>query len=199
MDQERIMTLSPLTSLKSRLARFARRDDGAIMAETVVILPMLLWAFLALFVYWDSFRALNTTQKASYTISDMISREMGVVNEAYITGMRDVMRYMLDEGDLPRIRVTSVGYSGTNKRFEVMWSRSPENAMTPLTTQSLQPFTSRIPAMAEGDYVVIVETEVDYKPSFNVGIDDSVMKQFIVTRPRFVSPTCLTGAPKCNL
>ena len=33
-------------------------------------------AYLALFVYWDAFRSVNTTQKAAYTISDMISREM---------------------------------------------------------------------------------------------------------------------------
>lgn len=184
------MAFSPLKSLKSTFARFARREDGAIMAETVVILPMMLWAFLALFVYWDSFRSLNTTQKASYTISDMISREMVPVNDAYITGMRNVMQYMLDQGEVPRVRVTSVYYSAANSRFEVHWSRSPGSAMVPLTTSTLQALASRIPAMSDGDYVIIVETEVDYVPSFNVGLDDTVMKQFIVTRPRFVPRVC---------
>ena len=41
--------------------------------------------------------------------------------------------------------------------------------------------------------VVIVETEVDYHPAFNVGVNDQVLKQFIVTRPRFVPKLCMTG------
>lgn len=187
------MTRSIFSALKTTLSRFARREEGAIMAETVVILPMLLWAFLALFVYWDSFRSLNTVQKASYTISDMISREMVSVNDSYILGMRNVMKYMLDQGDEPRIRVTSVRYSQTNRRFEVHWSRSPANAMPALTTASLQDFSTRIPAMSDGDYVIIVETQVDYEPGFNVGLDSTVMEQFIVTRPRFVPRVCHTS------
>jgi Flp pilus assembly protein TadG len=195
------MTFSLWKSLKSGLWRFAHREDGTIMAETVIILPMMMWAFLALFAYWDNFRALNTTQKASYTIADMMSRQ-STVNDAYITGMRDVMRYMLDPGHEPRIRVTSVGRSGTNKLFEVVWSRSTSSSLPVLTTEALQAdaFTSRIPVMSDGDYVVIVETEVDYEPSFNVGLDDTVMSQFIVTRPRFVMPTCMEGTPpQCGL
>ena len=187
------MTFSPWKSLKSSLSRFARREDGTIMAETVVILPMMLWAFLALFVYWDSFRALNTTQKASYTISDMISREMVSVNDAYITGMRNVMQYMLDPGDVPRIRVTSVRFSQINNRFEVHWSRSTATTLPILTTTTLQALSPRIPAMSDGDYVVIVETQVDYHPGFNVGLQDTVMQQFIVTRPRFVPRICHTS------
>lgn len=190
MELDRNMSFSPLKFLKSSLARFARREEGTIMAETVIILPMMLWSFLALFVYWDSFRSMNTTQKASYTIADMISREMVAVNDAYITGMRNVMQYMLDQGEVPRIRVTSVSYSLANNRFEVRWSRSPSNALPILTTTSLQSLASRIPAMSDGDHVIIVETKVDYKPSFNVGVEDTVLEQFIVTRPRFVPRIC---------
>jgi Flp pilus assembly protein TadG len=198
MGQQNIITYSPLKSLKSALWRFARREDGVIMAETVIILPMLLWSFLAMFVYWDSFRALNTAQKASYTISDMISREMVPVNDAYVTGMRNVMQYQLDVGQVPRIRVTSVRFSQANNRFEVHWSRTTATTVSALTTATLQGLSSRIPRMSDGDYVVIVETWVDYAPGFNVGLDSTVMQQFIVTRPRFVPRVCHSAlGPSC--
>jgi dTDP-4-amino-4,6-dideoxygalactose transaminase len=54
---------------------------------------------------------------------------------------------------------------------------------------------SKLPNLADGDYVVLVEVDVNYHAAFNVGINDQSLKQFIVTRPRFVMPVCLVGAP----
>jgi len=62
-----------------------------------------------------------------------------------------------------------------------------------LTTVSITALVRRIPKMAHGDDVVLVETEVSYHPAFNVGMTDEVLKQFIVTRPRFIPKLCLTG------
>lgn len=180
---------SPLQMLR----RFGRNEDGSIVAEAVIVLPMMLWAYLALFVYWDAYRSVNAAQKAAYTISDMVSREKISLPATYFTGLRNTMRYLIDRDQTVKIRVTSIGWSAANNRFEVDWSRSPDNAMVQLTTTTLQAMKSRIPNMADGDRVVLVETEVYYKPAFNVGLTDEILSQFIITRPRFVPKTCLTG------
>jgi Flp pilus assembly protein TadG len=180
-------------ALRSRLRRFGRDEDGTLLAEAVIVLPLMLWAYMALFVYWDAYRAVNTVQKAAYTVSDMVSREMVTLNTAYVPGMRDLMRYLVDTDQTVKIRVSSVSWNEANDRFEVDWSRSPDNAMPQLTTASIQSLASSIPEMADGDRVMLVETEVSYKPAFNVGIDESTLKQFIVTRPRFVPKVCLQG------
>ena len=182
-----------MRSLLDQFRRFGRDESGVLMAEAVIVLPFMLWAYLALFVYWDGYRSINTAQKAAYTISDMISREMVTLPANYPTGMRDVMRYLLDNDQSVKIRVTSVTWSQINNRFEVDWSRSPDSAMPQLTTASIQALAQRIPKMADGDRVVLVETEVSYHPAFNVGMTDEVLKQFIVTRPRFIPKLCLTG------
>ena len=182
---------SPLQMLR----RFGRDEKGTLLAETVIILPLLLWAYLALFVYWDAYRAVNTSQKAAYMISDMLSREKKSVPANYPTGMRNLMRYLIDSDREVKIRVTSILWSVTNKRFEVAWSRSPDNALPQLTNITLQDFKTRIPKMADSDTVVLVETEVAYEPLFNIGLQDSVLRQFIVTRPRILPRICLTGAP----
>ena len=172
--------------LRRPLRRFLREDRGSVVAEAVIVLPVLLWAYLALFTYWDAFRSLNTVQKASYTVSDMVSRENLGISTAYVDGLDRMMEYLVDDGQNVSMRLTSVTWSATNNRFEVHWSLSPGNAMIPLTTTTLQPLASKIPNMAAGDYVVILEVSVPYAPTFSIGMNDMNFEEFIVTRPRFL-------------
>lgn len=176
------------------LRRFLRDEGASIWVETVLVLPMLLWAIMGLYVFWDSFRAMNKVQKAAYTISDMISREMVTINDAYITGMDSVMEYLIDPDQNVSLRVSSVTYSSAQTKYLIHWSRSTDTATLPaLTTTTLQDVKDSIPTMSDGDYVVIVEARVTYHPVFNVGMSDTVLSQFIVTRPRFVPKVCLSG------
>lgn len=179
--------------MRAFLSRFLKNESGAVMVEAVIVLPLMIWAYLALFVYWDAYRSVNTSQKAAYTISDMLSREMITLPTNYITGMRDLMAYLVDDDQTVKIRVTSVTWSEINNRFEVDWSRSPDNAFPQLTTATIQELAPRIPALADGDRVMLVETEVSYHPAFDVGLSDEVLKQFVVTRPRFIPKICMTG------
>jgi Flp pilus assembly protein TadG len=182
-------------SFTSILRRFWRSESGVIVAEAVIVLPLLLWAYLALFVYWDAFKSVNTSQKAAYTISDTISRETQTLPANYVTGLRDLMRFMLKNNQGIKLRVSEVTWSQINNRFEVDWSRSPDNALPLLTTAAanLVDYAGRIPKMSDADRVIIVETEVSYKAAFNVGISDKTLKQFIVTRLRFAPKLCMTG------
>lgn len=177
----------------SAFHKFLQREDGTLMAEAVLVLPFLLWSYLALFVYWDAYRSINVVQKAAYTVSDMLSREMVAVSETYITGMDKMVEYLIDPDQDAKTRVTSITWSALNSRYEVHWSRAADNAMPQLTTADLVPMRDKLPVLADGDYVVLVEVEVNYHAAFNVGINDQVLKQFIITRPRFVPKTCITG------
>ena len=180
-------------SLRSLFHRFRRDERGSVIAEMVITLPLLIWAYMAMYVYWDAFRMINSVQKASYTISDMVSREMLPIDTNYINGLRDSMNYLVREDTTVKMRLTSITYSQINSRFEVHWSRSPGNVVPQLTTATLQAMISKIPTMADGDYVVLVESWVTYTPLFDVGLDNTEMSQFVVTRPRFVPKICLTG------
>ncbi|MEI6099925.1 MAG: TadE/TadG family type IV pilus assembly protein [Alphaproteobacteria bacterium] len=187
------------------LARFCRDDSGTVIVEAVIILPMLLWAYIALFVYWDAFRAKNTVQQAAYTVSDIISRERVGKTTAYIEGMQGVVDFMMDADVNARLRVTEVTWSDTNNRFEVHWSRSPGNAMPRLTTETLQAFAEKIPTMPAGDYAIVVELQADYIPafdinlpgSFDISLQDQVFSEFIVARLRAIPciPMDTAGVP----
>lgn len=179
--------------MRSLLRRFGRDESGALLAEAVIVLPIMLWSYLALFVYWDAYRSLNSMQKASYTLSDMISREMLPVNQTYVNGMKSVMEYLIDDDQDVALRVTSVTWDQETLKFMVHWSATTSTTLPVLTNTTLQTLINdgtttnvRMPEMSDGDYVVLVETTVGYHPAFNVGLSDSVQEQFIVTRPRFV-------------
>jgi Flp pilus assembly protein TadG len=183
-----------MPTLHPTLRNFLDDESGTILAEFVIVLPMLIWAFMALFVYWDVFRSMNNVQKAGYAVSDLVSRQNDDLPASFITGMQQTMDYLLPDTQTAKLRITSIDWSVADNRFEVIWSRSPGNAMPQYTTTSLQMVASKIPAMAPTDTVVLVETEVPYTPGFDVGLaPDYTLTEFIVTRPRFLTRICLDG------
>ncbi len=191
-------------SLRNSIRGFAKDESGLIMAETLILLPMLIWGFLALFVYWDAFRAINISQKAAYSISDLLSRQ-GQIDQNFINGMQTVANFLVLNSPKASIRITSIQYDGPNNKYLLLFSKSPGNKMAAHTAASIQlaAFKNKIPTMLNLDSVVVVETEVEYHPGFDIGvvglgtgITDQTFRQFIVTRPRFYTRVCMN--PTCT-
>ncbi|NJM82798.1 MAG: hypothetical protein HC844_10100 [Tabrizicola sp.] len=178
--------------------------------EFLLLFPMLVWLFIALFVYWDVFRAANTAQKGAYSIADAISRQ-GQLSDDYVDGMQEVFEFLLNNPSSPsELLITSIDYNKTDEEYRLMFSWSPEGKWTDgvhdETTINEAPFKDRIPLMAAGDGVLVVETLVKYEPAFDIGfnilimaysgsLDDQEFYQFIVTRPRFDRRICLISSP----
>jgi hypothetical protein len=173
-------------SFSAAVARFRRGEDGYLVIESALVLPFLLWAFVAIYSYWDGYRAVTQVQKAAFVVADLISREQRPINQAYIHGMRRTMDAILP-GDMDsELRVTSIRWAEANNRFEVEWSARSGGLAPPLNNGTLAPLVAKIPAMEDGDTAVIVESWVDYEALFVLGgIEDTRMSQFVVTKPRF--------------
>lgn len=163
------------------------------MVEALVILPLLLWAYVALFVYWDAYRAQNTAVKASYTVADMISRELNPVTCGYMTGIKSVFDFLMDADEATSLIVTSVTWNDEEKRHEVVWSLARGDAVAQ-TTADLQANLDKLPNMSDGDTIILVQTSVSITPALSVGVPQHDFTQFIVTRPRRaaagISTTC---------
>jgi hypothetical protein len=181
--------------------RFLRDERGGAIVETVIILPILLWAFVAMFVYWDAYRAQNTAMKASYTIADMITREIVDVSPTYVTGLKTVYDYLVATDQATSLAVTSVTWSSARNRYEVLWSETRskagmQNPLPRLGTTAIANFKNQLPNMADGDTVIVTQSRMNYAPLFEVGVPNFVYDQFIVTRPRgpkITCPTCGVG------
>jgi len=168
------------------IRKFLTGTRGSMTVEAALILPLLFWALLATLVFFDAFRQQNIAMKASYTLSDMISRETDSLTPDDIDGLNGVFDYLTFSNHPSWIRVTSIRWDQNDNRFEVNWSHATKDHDA-LTTATLQDRKEIIPAMAVGDSVVLLETYMIYEPIFRVGLDASWTANAVVTRPRFAS------------
>jgi len=189
--------------MKSVFRRFAASEDGGMSVEAVIIFPILLWAFIAMFVFWDAFKSQNVNLKATYTIADMISREGGSIDEAYIDGANGVYGYLT--GNRPdnetRVTVVSVGLAadGVTPEMALEWSHSTDQTSMP-EIADIAEIRDRLPLMSVGDQLIVVETQVLWEPIMErvplVGtiLSARTMDETVFTSPRFVPQVIWGGA-----
>lgn len=189
-----------VSAFLSILHRFSKDRHASTSVEAVLILPVLIWGYLATFVYFDAFRTQNINLKAGYTIADMISRQTNTVNSAYVNGLNTVYDYLTDTADPTSIRVTSVFYDPATSKYKVHWSYATKNQPT-LSNSTINALAAELPNLTAFDYLIVVETNLDYTPLFNVaGISPRRFTQLIATRPRFANKVCYSNvipAPAC--
>jgi Flp pilus assembly protein TadG len=175
---------------------FRKDESGTLLAEGVIMVPLLFWSLMAMYVFWDGFRTINVVQKAAYTVSDAVSRRRADVSSDYIQGMGTLFNYLLDRQQTGRVRVTSYTWTQTSGLYTVQWSCSTHAGLVKHNNASLQARAAALPIMANGDSAILVEAEVDYIAGFDMGLGTQTVKQFIVTRPRLMANIGFTG-PAC--
>ncbi|MEI4488094.1 pilus assembly protein [Frigidibacter sp. MR17.14] len=174
-------------SLLRRLYRFRRDESGSMTVEACLILPVWLWVWIMCVQFFDAFRTHTVNLRATYTVADMISRETSSVGPKYIANMKSLFDYVSRATRPTTLRVTSVYYDSTKKAYRVNWSYAVGGTTTVQTDTSIAKEAARIPNLLEGETLVLVETHMDYDPTFNIGINDIDYDYFITTAPRFAS------------
>lgn len=198
--------------LKQRFGTFLRDEDGLILAEGLLMLPLVIWALVAMFIYWDVFRTINVTQKAAYGIADLLSRQKADITPTFANGLQKVVDFLTPGGHPVKVRITSLecvaptgpGCTATNGSYKLLFSYSPQNKTAVLTQANIQNWKNgKIPVLNHGESVFVVETEVAFKAQlqtaiagFMVGVEDAKYGQFIVTKPRH-RRLCLQGTTTC--
>jgi len=181
--------MSILSHLRLQGQRFAKSEKGAMPVEGVIASTFLIWWYIASFQFFDAYRQKNINQKGAYTIADLISRETNAIDGNYVEGMNTLFDYLTFSRRPTTIRVSSVFFDNDNDINKIAWSYGT-GSTGGMTTAELQYKANRIPVLAQGDYVIAVETFMAYEPIFNIGLKAQWFQQFITTRPRFTS--CIT-------
>lgn len=200
--------MTMITSLADRIARplgaallrFGRDDRASLSVEAVLVLPILLWGFLATYSFFDVYRAKNVALKANYAISDVLSRETNTIDMNYINGAEKLYAYLTKSRDSAWIRVTVVHCTDkcgeADRVLERDWSRATDNLPTFSSEDIMQHMEPIIPVMAEGERVIIVETSMRYTPTFSealTGVGARTFTDIVMTRPRFAPQLCFEG------
>jgi hypothetical protein len=171
-------------TIKTALKRFHDDTRGSVAIEAAIILPMLFWAYIAMFVFFDAYKTRSMTEKAAFTISDMLSRETAAIDDYYLGSTRKLFDLLAQSDSPSGLRVTVVSYSGVTKEHSLEWSKTIGN-MDELEAARLSDFVVRLPAIAAGESIIVVETRSTYEPALNVGLGNNTIETFIFTRPRF--------------
>jgi hypothetical protein len=194
--------MSILTSLKSA-ARFAyetmRSEKGSAL-EAVIILPALATIYAGSFVFFDAARTNTLAMKATYTVSDILSRE-DEVDEPFLDGLNTMMTFLVPSNATPKTRVTLITYNDDApqaNKYRVGWSYASQGSnLGKLTQADLDTDSAWIPIMGDDETVVVTESYVLYQPLFNVGWEGpTVFKNIMVTRPRFASTLTKIDEPE---
>lgn len=179
--------MTMLSSLKKRILGFAQREDGSIMVEVVMTLPILLLALAATYEFFEVHRFQSARDKASYTISDMLSRELAPVDDDYITNAKTVFDEITNDATSNQLRVSIIKYDLDTDEYSIVWSevRGSGDLMA-LTSADVANDHERLPTMADGEEVILVESRSTYDPLFKVGLNDNLkIGSRVVTSPRF--------------
>lgn len=169
--------------MKHLFKNFLRDTSAAVSMEAVVIFPILTWAWIGTFSFFDAYRVYNTSIKATFTVADLLSRQTSTVYGYDIEGMARMLDTMIRDTDGVEMRVTQI-LRDTEGNYRVDWSHGT-GTQAQLFTAGLDAMNDRLPDMANGERVVLVESFIDYEPAFNVGLNDLTFENFTLTRPRF--------------
>ena len=181
--------------VKFRLTnKFSKSEQGGMSVDAMFALPILIWAITATFVFFDAFKTLNVGQKATYTVADMLSREEEPIDADYLTTMREMFTYLSNGTRNHAIRVTVVHMAedaDTGEKFrQMIWSEGTGGIDG---HDDLETIESRLPDMAVGDQMIVVESTQQWSPAFAVGLASYNFHEFAISRPRFAPQLCWEG------
>ena len=157
--------------------------------EAVIILPIMIWAYLAMFTIFDTYRQYTSQQKAAYTISDLISRQATPLDADFIDGTHDLFETLTRANGQTGLRVTVARFDLTLNAYQVVWSRT-RGGMIALASADIAGWSNRLPVMPQGDQIVIVETTSRFAPVFDIGLGEQTINNFVFTRPRYAGQVC---------
>lgn len=177
-------------------ANAIRSDAGSVAVESVIIMPALAAMYCASFVWFDAFRDKTNAMKATYAISDIISRQE-TIDELYLEGLHDTMIFLSNSAAEPKMRVSLISYdadASSDNKYKLEWSWTTHDKPK-LTQANLDSDTSWIPVMGDDETVVVTESFTFYQPIFRVGIDNQIWENVMITRPRFAPTLTKTDEP----
>lgn len=178
-------------------SRFLRKEDGSLSVEACFSIPLLAWAIAATFVFFDAFKTLNISQKATYTVADMISREEAAVDDDYITALHEIFAHLAGAQGPSAIRVSivemMVDEDTGDESLELVWSEG--RMYDDLTT--IDDIEDRIPTLSPGEQLVVVESVQQWTPAFGVGLATYQFRDVALARPRFTPKICWETVTGC--
>jgi hypothetical protein len=172
-------------------ATFLDREDGAISVEAAFMLPLLTFAYIAGFSFFDAYRREAALTRATYTVADILSRvpETETVGPRDFEALQELFEFMTSSDGATRLRFTQIQRVGDDL---VITESTPGIADTyatdgsePMTVARLDTIRSQIPRLADGDSIMVTEAFATHSPIFAVGLVEREFRRVAPTPNRW--------------
>lgn len=187
--------------VKRRWLRFQLEETGTAIVEMVLMTPILVWAFVITLQFFDAYRADLVSTKASLTVADLFSRETGEIDDDYLNGTQDLLKFLNLAKTQPDFRITVFSWNQNDKVYNVNWSRK-RGSRPEMTKGALNALASKLPILSPGENAILVETWTKYQPKYGDGIGimegtglqgDMEFSTFMPINPRFAPTLCFNN------
>jgi Flp pilus assembly protein TadG len=181
--------------MKRIFTKYRSDNTGVMTMEFMVMLPILLMWFAGLFVFFDAFQSWMKTLKASYTVSDILTRQT-VVDDAYIDTLDGVFDSISQSRDGAEtfMRVSQV--KNSDGTLEMMWTHATVEGQI-LVDATIDDVSPHVPTLMNNEYVIVFQTYRPFNPLFDwVGLSETVFENVITSPLRFTSSLVNTDHPE---
>ncbi|WP_321364043.1 hypothetical protein [uncultured Celeribacter sp.] len=168
--------------------RFLRAEGGSVSVEAMFVTPGLIILMMFIYTAFSAFEAKAKANKANYTISDYISRQTDEIDKTFLDGLAELYKFLNNDGHID-MRVSAVQFvidENNNESHELVWSYGTGD-YTALSQGTLSKVENRLPLLADGEEVIVVETQRKWYPVFLAGLKAMDFADVVTTKPRFAS------------
>jgi hypothetical protein len=167
------------------MKKFFKNIEGAVIAEFMVILPVLMFWFMGMIVFYDAFHKWMKFTAATYTVSDLLSRQT-IIEDSFIESLDGLFDSVSDAKSKSDtwIRVSSLRKSAG--ALEILWAVDTSDILQPTITNA--DIESYVPNRAIDEHLILIETFSVYNPVFDwVGLNLTNLNEAVASSPRFSS------------
>lgn len=170
---------------RAALVDFGQDSRGLVATEAIILLPLVIWTYVAMFSFFDMLRMKSVNQKAAFTVADAFSRETNKIDDTYVDSSFTLFK-ALTRNQSPSMRVSVLTYDDSTDKYVVRWSESRgTDAAAALNDNTVNSEKDHLPSVISGDEFIYLETWNNYTTPFKIGMDFFELKSAVVINPRF--------------
>jgi len=177
-------------TMRKLLKQFGRDETGTVTVEFMIMLPLLIWCFAGMHVFFAAYRSQTINVKATYTIGDQVSRETNYITPEYVDSLNNLHEFLTNTSSPSAIRITAFEYERDDDTYRVIWSQGRGGQPNRPTDARILDVRSQLPVMPDEEIAILTEAWVDFQPGNFVGLEPFTSHEVVVTRPRFASQIC---------
>lgn len=172
---------------------FVRSEEGSQTIAFLVLLPLLVWSIMAMLTFTDAFRVRGMATDATAVVADSLSRQTTPIDADDLLGLQSVVEQLT--GYEVSLRVTQVrcilNCDSLERRILAVDFSQGIGLDSLLDLDFIAGLSrERVPLMANGDRLVLVETSFMHEPIAQIGLEGMEVNVSHATRMRFAPQLC---------